>query len=113
MAAKKSGKTQITNTSDQAYDLPDGTYIAAGESVVVTDEAWAAAEENATVAEWVEAGYLETEAADTSAEDAAAEEEEKAKKDAKEAKEKADREKGAQAAAAASAAAQKPKTSDR
>jgi hypothetical protein len=104
MAAKKSGKTQITNTSEQAYALPDGTHIGVGESVVVTNEVWEAAEENETVQAWIESGALEVEAADTSAEDAAAAEEEERKRKEKE---KADKEKGAQAAAA------KAKTSDR
>ena len=55
--------TNITNSSGQALALPDGTMIPAGETVTVTDEVWAANEENETVQAWVEAGALTTESA--------------------------------------------------
>jgi hypothetical protein len=55
--------TNITNNSGQAFALPDGTYLPAGETVTVTDEVWAANEENETVQAWIEAGAISTESA--------------------------------------------------
>ena len=57
--AKKSASTKKTvkNTSEQAYALPNGTYLPPGEEVVVSD--WESQAENETVQEWIENGHLE------------------------------------------------------
>jgi hypothetical protein len=55
----KSGKKLVKNVTEQSYALPDGTYLPAGETTVVDGAAWEAAQENDTVAEWVDEGYFE------------------------------------------------------
>jgi hypothetical protein len=55
--AKKSTAKTVKNTSEQAYALPNGTYLPPGEEVVVND--WESQAENETVQEWIENGHLE------------------------------------------------------
>jgi hypothetical protein len=112
----KVAKKTVKNVSGQAYALPGGQYIGAGEEITITSADWDAQAENETVKAWLDEGHLEiSDAAEPEEGDDLTDQEKMdlaAEESRKRDQEASDQERGASAASTATSRSKKSRASE-